>query len=169
MSVFRGSWLGFVVAGAFSVGCNPLGLIGAERGEPIPAGAQQVHVTIADSTVRLTPSTVKAGDVYLVVDAPPNGQLTFVSGIGSGKPPDAPLAPGALERLARGDTQGTSISGFEAGGCDDAQNLEDRGKTGPCGNVMKVVVAPGNYGVMVGSPDGLGAGAGPISVLTVMP
>lgn len=37
-----------------------------------------------------------------------------------------------------------------AGGCNAAQNAEDRGRMGPCGNVMKVVVVAGNYAIVGG-------------------
>ena len=159
--------LGLLITSALAIaGCGLL-----DRGQPIPAGAQQVHVTIVDGTVRLAPDTVRAGPTYLVVDDPPDGGFAFVSGTGSGGTAEAPLAPGAVERLERGDTEGTSISGFSAGGCDAAQNAADRGKTGPCGNVMMVALGPGTY-ALAAEPLEIrdeGAPPVPITVLTVTP
>jgi hypothetical protein len=59
-----------------------------------------------------------------------------------------PLSEDDLERLAHGDTEGTAITGFGPGGCDAAQNAEDRGRMGPCGNVMKVIVVGGKYAIL---------------------
>jgi hypothetical protein len=57
------------------VGVVAVGLVACGRGQaPIPAGAQQVHVVIAGSTVRLDPDTVPAGDVYVVLDTPGSGE-----------------------------------------------------------------------------------------------
>ena len=46
---------------------------------PIPPGAQEVHVVITESEVRLDPATFRAGDVYLVLDGPVPG-VDFVNG-----------------------------------------------------------------------------------------
>jgi hypothetical protein len=54
-----------------TVGCGP-------THHPIPVGSQQVHVVITDSEVRLDPTAVSAGDVYLVLDAPAKGSIVFV-------------------------------------------------------------------------------------------
>ena len=44
--------------------------IGCSAGlAPIPADAQQVHITDTDTSLRLEPATVRAGDVYVVLDA----------------------------------------------------------------------------------------------------
>ena len=45
---------------------------------PIPPGVQQVHVVVTPTEVILSPTTVRAGDVYLVLDAPMNGSFVFV-------------------------------------------------------------------------------------------
>jgi hypothetical protein len=46
-------------------------LAGCGRGRaPVPDRAQQVHVQVVGSEVRLDPATVPAGDVYVVLDTP---------------------------------------------------------------------------------------------------
>ena len=37
---------------------------------PIPSGAQQVHIADTDTSLDLQPATVRAGDVYVVLDGP---------------------------------------------------------------------------------------------------
>lgn len=123
-------------------------LVGCGRGQtPIPPGAQVVHVVATESEVRLDPTTVHAGDVYLVLDEPPNGSITFVERKRTAAETPGPLSDDDLERLAHGDTEGTSIGGLGAG-CDAAQQAEDRGQMGPCGNVMKVTVRAGKYAIL---------------------
>ncbi len=49
-------------------------------------------------------------------------------------------------------------------------DAEARGKTGPSGNVIKCVVAPGRYAIVGGSPEGDPGGAlPPMEILTVLP
>jgi hypothetical protein len=141
------------------------------RGQiPIPSGAQQVHVVVTTSEVRLEPSTVRPGEVYLVLEAPPNGSITFVEAKRSAAASPEPLTGDDLDRLARGDTRGTSIAGLDAGGCSPEQDAADRGQMGPCGNVMLVVVSPGRYAVVGGNPeDGMTGTAPPMAVLVVEP
>ncbi len=124
-------------------------LVGCGRGQtPIPAGAQVVHVVATESEVRLDPATVRAGDVYLVLDEPLEGSITFVERKRTAADTPGPLDDNDLERLAHGDTEFTSIGGLGVGGCSAAQNAEDRGQMGPCGNVMKVTVRPGKYAIL---------------------
>lgn len=129
-----------LVSAAGLAGCGP------ER-IPIPSGSQVVHVSISDAEVRLEPATVRAGDVYLVLDEPANGGFAFVER-GAGPDTFGPLSDDDLERLAQGDTEGTSIGGVDAGGCSPEQDAASRGQMGPCGNVMKAVVAPGKYAIL---------------------
>jgi hypothetical protein len=49
------------------------GLAGCERATAIPPGAQQVHVIASETEIHLNPTTVRAGDVYLVLDVPQRG------------------------------------------------------------------------------------------------
>ena len=43
----------------------------------VPSGSQEVHVTINGDTVRLEPTTARAGDIYVVLDTP-DTNLTLV-------------------------------------------------------------------------------------------
>ena len=128
-------------------------------------------MVIADSNVLLQPATVRAGDVYLVLDVPLGGSLSFVAHQETESAPPGPLSSDDLDRLRRGDTIHTATTGVDAGGCSPAQNAEDRGKMGPCGNVLKVVVGPGAYVVVGGSPDPdpQTGELAPLAVLTVVP
>jgi hypothetical protein len=124
------------------------GLIGCGRGNvPIPAGAQVVHVVATESEVRLDPTTVHAGDVYLVLDEPLDGSFDLVSLKRTAEATPGPVSDDDLERLAHGDTEGTSMEGFSAG-CGPAQQAESRGQTGPCGNAFKVVLTAGMYAIL---------------------
>lgn len=146
-------------------------LLGCSRATPIPEGAQVVHVVITTSEVRLDPPTVRAGEVYLVLDAPVSGSFAFVERKAAADATPGPLSDDDLARLARGDTQGTSVGGLDAGGCSEEQNAEDRGRMGPCGNVMKVSLVDGKYAIVGGSPEGDPATGRvpPSAVLQVLP
>jgi len=146
-------------------------LLGCSRATPIPEGAQVIHVVITSSEVRLEPPTVRAGDAYLALDAPVGGSFAFVERKAAADATPGPLPDDDLARLARGDTQGTSIGGLDAGGCSREQNAEDRGLMGPCGNVMQVALVAGTYAIVGGSPEGDPAVGRlpPVAVLEVLP
>lgn len=153
------------------IGVLAVGLVACGRGQaPIPAGAQQVHVVIARSTVRLDPDTVPAGDVYVVLDAP-GSSVGFAQRQRTADETPGPLSEEDLERLARGDTGGTAISGFDDSGCSAEQRAEDRGQMGYCGNVFKLVLAPGKHAFFAGDLDGMPPGdySESIAVLEVVP
>jgi hypothetical protein len=115
---------------------------------PIPPGAQVVHLVATESEVRLDPATVHAGDVYLVLDAPLDGAFHFVALIGTDATPTGPMSDDDLERLAHGDTEGTSMEGFSVG-CGPVQQAESRGQTGPCGNAFgPMVLTEGKYAIL---------------------
>ena len=74
----------------------------------IPPGAQQVHVVGTGTEVRLDTPTVRAGDIYFVIDGPVLfiQHAAAVQGEQSG-----PMSEDALARLAqKGDTYHTSIT-----------------------------------------------------------
>ena len=127
-------------------------LAGCGRGQaPIPAGAQQVHVTASEARVRLDPATARAGDVYVVLDTP-RSSVGFVQRKRTADETPGPLADDDVARIAGGgDTQGFAMSGFDLVGCDDAQRAEDLGQQGPCGNVFKVVLSAGTYAFFSGA------------------
>ena len=70
----------------------------------IPDGAQVVHVVITDDAVALQPAVVRPGDVYLVIDEPPDGSFTFVARKDSAAATPGPLSAADLARLRTGDT-----------------------------------------------------------------
>jgi hypothetical protein len=137
---------------------------------PIPPGAQQVHVVVTGAEVRLTPATVRAGDVYVVLDTP-GSSVGFGQRQRSATETPGPLTDDDLDRLSRGDTQGTAIGAFDDSGCSPEQRAEGRGLMGPCGNVFKVVLTPGRYAFFTGNLEDRAAGGypGSIAVLEVAP
>ena len=145
-------------------------LAGCGRGQTaIPPGAHLVHVEVIGSEVRLDPVTVPAGDVYVVLDTP-GSSVGFAQRKGTAAETPGPLSDEDLDRLARGDTERTAIGGFDDIGCSEEQRAQDRGQMGPCGNVFKIVLAPGKYAFFGGNPEGgAGTGARPIEVLEVTP
>jgi len=140
-----------------------LALAACTGNAPIPSGAQQVQVSVADSGVELEPDSVAAGDVYLVLD---NGSISFVERKAGAYATTGPLTDEQIAQIRAGDLQDTSISGVEANNCDPEQNAAARGMTGPCGNVMLVTVQPGSYLIVAGAPE---EGGAPSAVLTVSP
>jgi hypothetical protein len=117
---------------------------GCGRGQaPIPAGAQEVHIAVIESGLRLDRATVRAGDVYLVLDTP-RSSVGFVSRKRANLD-NGPLSDDDIARLARGDTQGLAVEGFDLEGCSDEQRAEDLGQMGYCGNVFRTVLVPGKY------------------------
>jgi len=148
-----------------------IALAGCGRGQtPIPAGAQEVHVTVSGAQVDLEPSTVRAGDIFVVLDTPGSG-VGFAQRQRTATETPGPLTDEDLARLAQGDTQGTSIGGFDDAGCSPEQRAEDRGRLGPCGNVFQIVVSPGKYAFFTGDLDGVPPGdhSDSIAVLEVVP
>ena len=136
---------------------------------PVPPGAQLVHVSVVGSEVRLDPATVSAGDTFVVLDTP-GSSVGFAQAKRTAAEALGPLTDADLDRLARGDTQGTAIGGFEDVGCSPDQRAEARGQMGPCGNVFQIVLTPGKYAFFTGSPEGEpGADARSITVLEVIP
>ena len=117
---------------------------GCGRGQArIPAGAQEVHIVVIESGLRLDRATVRAGDVYVVLDTP-RSSVGFVSRMRGNLQID-PLTDDDIARLAHGDTQGLGVGGFDLQGCSDEQRAEDLGQMGYCGNVFKNTLVPGKY------------------------
>lgn len=166
-----GIWIGTVVverkatrAALALVGVVAAGLLGlvavvaAVWGTPlnIPPDAQQVHIVVTESAVRLEPSTVHAGEVYFIVDEPadPTGDagFTFVSrGVPGQEGADPlPMSDEDVTRLAEGDYQGTAISG------------------GWSGQAM-FTLREGNYVFLIGLGEMPGIPPGSMAVLEVLP
>jgi hypothetical protein len=108
--------------------------------------------------VGLSPDTVRAGEVYFIVDEPddPSGHagFTFVSrgypGMGGGDP--EPMSDEDVARLAQGDYQGTALEGGWAG-------------------QARYTLREGNYVFLLFGPRGDQPGVPPLSmaVLEVLP
>ncbi|HET8777165.1 MAG TPA: hypothetical protein VFN76_05855 [Candidatus Limnocylindria bacterium] len=136
--------------------------------QPIPSGARTVHVVITDDAVELDPSVVGAGDVYLVLDEAVHKSFVLFGRQTSADASPGPLSEGDIARIGEGDTQGTFMTGLDAGGCSAEQDAAARGQLGPCGNVMKISLSPGLYAILGDSPDAAGEPL-PIGVLEVTP
>lgn len=142
-------------------------LVGCGRGQtPIPPGAQQVHVVVTESEVRLDPATVRAGDVYVVLDTPGSSVGFAQRQRGAAETP-GPVSDDDLARLAHGDLEGFGFGGFSDTGCSAEQRAEDRGQMGPCGNVVKTVLTEGKYAFFIHGSDGVTPPS--ITVLEVLP
>ena len=82
----------------------------------VPSGGQEVHVTVNGDAVRLEPTSVRAGDIYLVLDIP-DTDVTLVESMAAADATPGPLSDADLDRVAHGDTFHTSqTSGFPSGG-----------------------------------------------------
>ena len=132
----------------------------------IPPGGQQVHAVVTGSELRLEPDTVRAGDVYLVLDTPGTSVGFALRQAGAAETP-GPMSDEDIDRLAHGDTEGTAISVLDDSGCSADQRAEDRGRMGPCGNVFHAELTPGKYAFFHGQAEG--AGPQSIAVLEVVP
>jgi hypothetical protein len=128
---------------------------------------------VAGPIVQIEPDAVRAGDIYIVLEEPTTS-VVFVRRMAAAGDVAGPLTENDLQRLADGDTQGTSIEGFETSGCDAGQRADDRGRLkvpGGCGNVFWVPsLTPGKYAFLAADPTTLAPGAPvPIAVLEVLP
>jgi hypothetical protein len=137
------------------VGCIvAAGIAGCERALVIPSGAQTVHATVTHDSVRLEPTTVHAGMVYLTVDSDGSELMFIGAGIpgSSGGEPDPPglvgLTDEHLDAVLHGDLVHTYISsGFRSGG--ELGNASELGEL-PAGKYLFlpdgiVILEPGAY------------------------
>ncbi len=148
---FRGAMVLVTLLATVTAGC--------EGHTAIPAGAQEVHATVVGKQVHLAPTTVRAGDVYLVIDTPGADVLLVQSQTSESGTPGG-LSDADLARLAHHDTQFMRMtSGFANGE--------------PHGIVSKLVLTAGNYAFLTDSPDALVVGQvippEDIAILSVTP
>ena len=149
------------------LGAGLLALVAAGCGgsPTIPPDAQVVHVA-AGQGVQIDPLTARAGDIYIVLDEPTTS-IVFVRRKAAAEDVAGPLTESDLQRLATGDTQGTSIESFDISGCDAGQRAADRGRLkvpGGCGNAFRVPgLVAGKYAFLTTDPATLARGA-PVSV-----
>ena len=116
----------------------------------VAPGAQLVHLVATEIEVRLDVATVRAGDVFVQLDDPADGGLfTFVERKAAADETPGPLTDVDLERVAHGDTRGTSMSAYGPS-CVGPQG-SDRGhlvRPGVCGDVWKLTLVPGKYAIL---------------------
>ena len=154
-------WAGGITTAAMLLGLLAGMVVGCEPGRTVvPPGAQEVHVVVTGSEVRLDPATARAGDIYLVLDTP-RSSVMFIERKSTAEETPGPLSDDNLARLVHGDTQGTSISGISDGE--------------PHGNVYKMVLSAGRYLFMTDNPEALAGRsggvvpAGSIAILEIVP
>jgi hypothetical protein len=154
-----------------SCGGLPGELVDPGAGSTIPPGSQVVHVAIDDGHVAISPDMVRSGSVYLVLDASPTGTAMLIGGAGPAVPDGGALPAGALDRLVRGDLQGTSTTSFGASGCSRDQRTAAQGRLGPCGNVSVFDMRAGQYAILGDAPETNATRRSPLpmGVLTVTP
>lgn len=128
-------------------------LVGCTTGTAIPPGAQTVNVVASDTAVRVDPTTVHAGNVYLVLAVPQRGVELVSRGGSSAR---KPLGPDDLVRVAHNvDAEGLALEGLSVS-C--------------CGNVFKVALPAGRYAfVLRDATAGVGRPPESMAVLEVSP
>ena len=144
-------WRQLVASAALSLAVTA-SLAGCESALVIPSGAQTVYATVTRDSVRLEPTTVHAGMVYLNVEFD-GSELMFVGGgaVGGGEaePPGlVGLTDEQLDAVLHGDLVSTYISsGFRSGG--ELGNASELGEL-PAGKYLFlpdgiVILEPGAY------------------------
>jgi len=111
----------------------------------VPTASQRVEVELSTTAVQLSPDTVHAGDVYVVL-LTPRSSITITE-----------------EELVETDVP--TLRHFDLFGCTDAQRADDRGLQGYCGNVFKVNLTAGTYVVISTDVGGPGQAFGRLEVL----
>jgi hypothetical protein len=128
-------------------------VVGCATKTAIPSGAQTVNVVGTENAVRLDPTTVRAGDLYLVLDVPQRGvELVYRGGSNAREP----LTADDLAHLSQDvDAEGLALESLSAS-C--------------CGNVFKVSLPPGRYAFILRDPaSGVGRPPASFAVLEVSP
>jgi hypothetical protein len=128
-------------------------LAGCATRTAIPPGAQAVNVVATDAAVRVDPTAVRAGDVYLVLDVPQRGVELVSRGGSSAR---EPLTADDLARLAQNvDSEGLALESLSVS-C--------------CGNVFKVALPAGRYAfILLDAAAGVGRPPESMAVLEVSP
>ena len=131
----------------------------------IPPGAEVVHVSLTDDSVRLAPATVRAGDVYFVIDGPGTG-FSLVRRLVAPDADPTGMTREEIDQVARGDYQSTMLEGFAVSCAPDAWTPE-RQWQGCRANSM-VTLTEGLYAILGG--EGEEPGVPPVmDVLEVTP
>jgi hypothetical protein len=113
-----------------------------------------VHVIASETQIHLNPTTVHAGDVYLVLDVPQRGVELVRSGAQAGV--SGALTDDDLARVARNaDAGGIGIEILTVS-C--------------CGNVYKETLASGKYAILLlDAAPSVGSPPASLAVLQVVP
>jgi len=151
------------LVGGAAIGCSD-GLT------PIPSGAQQIHIADTDTSLNLQPATVRAGDVYVVLDGP-RQNVVLIREMTTAEASPGPLSDEDLTRLEQGDMEGTSTEGISVT-CSAKQRAAARDQVGYCGNAYMLTLAPGKYAFLLAPPDGGPPGQmspGTMAILEVTP
>ena len=140
-----------------SIGALALPVLPAET--LIPAGTARVHVSVTDGALTLTPATVSAGPVYLLIDASAGDVLFIGRSYATQGEIDAqqghepgPLTDAEVDAIARGNTYRTST-------------------TAGLGDVARWDLLPGKYVLVTDNPTTLtsqGGGRAPAGTLAVL-
>ena len=119
----------------------------------IPPGAVQVHVVATVTQVNVTPATVRAGDVYLVLDLPhvAGQDDSALAAQGVELQMVGPLTDAALARLAQTGDGGEGV-GYQSLGV--AYHCGLPWEHAICGNVDKEALAVGKYAFELGGRGG---------------
>lgn len=118
-------------------------------GATIPPDAQVIHLVATEAEVHLTPATAHAGDIYVQLDEPrDDGSFQLVQRKRTAAEAPGPMDDDALERLAHGDTEGTSMEGFGPSCSGQGANIGILVQEGICGNVWMLVLGPGKYAIL---------------------
>ena len=140
-------------------------LAGCGCSSPVPSGAQILHVAVGPNDIRLSPATVHAGDVYIVMDVPCTSVgLAWRS---QGSVEVTPLTDDDIARLRKGDFQDTGSTGFESGDCSSPAASPNGYRFGECGNAENWPLGAGKYAFFLQGPDGITPRV--VTVLEVVP
>lgn len=139
-------WLGLLLVLGSVAGC--------EGRTVVPPGAQEVHLTIDGAGIHLAPATVRAGQVYLVIDTPGATPL-MIQQLETDTGPPGGLSDERLASVMAGDSYHTMItSGFANGG-------------EPHGNATRLELSPGRHAFTTHEPSGAPFRTGELAILTV--
>jgi hypothetical protein len=136
----------------------------------VPPDAQVARIRVTSGTISLVPDAVRAGVVYVVLE-PPTDSVQFLQSAPEAGAEPGPLTADDVARLARGDTEGTAMSGFDLLGCDANRRVAERDRLkvpGGCGDTFRMELRPG---LVAFTPDAVEVqdGTVEIAVLTVRP
>jgi hypothetical protein len=133
----------------------------------VPPGAITIPLTVEEGPsahVTFQPSQIPAGTTFLVLQGPAQG-FTLVAGPNSDASVATPLDSDAVNRVALGDLQGTTLLPMQVTCA--AEEWTEADHWAGCGEVFRIDLQPGYYPIVAGDPQ---PGESPtMSVLEVVP